>query len=822
MNAYILRLFCSTIITFLTTQATANDGKSNMIIISIKLPDGIKDDSISIEFRKQGAYKPMYPYTSLKSKNINGIAEFKINSQSSLHLLFPVLIRRGVPAFLLSPGDEVAIDARQKNLQISGKGSEKINLLQSISKRIRLLRVPEKKRLYTLENFYMMSNFYDSSNMIIEEELTLASATIPHNILHQIKAELITDNEDDRLLHFELTRRQPLYKNEMQLFCKIYDSLIVNTQYKWLCSLTEDAGFSEFYFSAVKAQIRRNDGHMSNESNSDKDPGIRRRKQYYEQALTMFKGKILANVMYTIIGREGFHHYGFIPEINELLNRFYQSDAFDAEVKQNMQVYEKKERIRWATAGKTFELPILTRKDPQGNDIFMGPDNFKDKLLLLNFYNPQEANKDLTSPITNRFSDCPLLLVANIAVKQPIPGIPLLPATWHLKESPSDSALTAVYGISSLPAIFLYSSYGSFLKAYYPAEEHIESEALVAVITEQLQYMNDGPYVFNEDARQTIITLEQGKLRKTSFEKKKGIVFTVNTDTPGTTFSVTLADSLKIPPAVYPEPEKLLVLSDLEGNFKALRQLLQHNNIIDENLNWKFKNGHLAILGDVFDRGQQVTECLWLIYNLEQQAAVHGGYLHFILGNHEIMNLTGHLGYQAPKYKNNTALLKLTHAQLYAPNSELGKWLRTKNVVEKIGSSLLTHGGISPEVIRLGLQPADINGRIRRFLAKTNDIDTTMYILTDALTSPYWYRGYYKNSNETLAIKNLNNVLDVFDVKQVITGHTIVEKITEHYNGRLFNTDTHHAKGISEGLLITSNIFYRISNKGEPQKIWPE
>ncbi len=45
--------------------------------------------------------------------------------------------------------------------------------------------------------------------------------------------------------------------------------------------------------------------------------------------------------------------------------------------------------------------------------------------------------------------------------------------------------------------------------------------------------------------------------------------------------------------------------------------------------------------GDMFDRGDQVTECLWLVYALEETAKAAGGYVHFILGNHELMNLQG-------------------------------------------------------------------------------------------------------------------------------------------------------------------------------------
>jgi hypothetical protein len=45
-----------------------------------------------------------------------------------------------------------------------------------------------------------------------------------------------------------------------------------------------------------------------------------------------------------------------------------------------------------------------------------------------------------------------------------------------------------------------------------------------------------------------------------------------------------------------------------------------------------------------------VTETLWFVYSLEQQAALQGGKGHALLGNHEIMSLE-------KKYKNINAMM---------------------------------------------------------------------------------------------------------------------------------------------------------------------
>src|SRR5688572_2458060 len=130
----------------------------------------------------------------------------------------------------------------------------------------------------------------------------------------------------------------------------------------------------------------------------------------------------------------------------------------------------------------------------------------------------------------------------------------------------------------------------------------------------------DGPYVMYKDGKTYIryVMVENGlKLLKTDTlesPKKSGISVPVATDEPGKTFQVILKDELKNEMSEYPGVTKLFVVSDIEGNFRFFRKLLQANAVIDSNYNWTFGNGHLVLTGDYFDRGSQVTEAMWLIY----------------------------------------------------------------------------------------------------------------------------------------------------------------------------------------------------------------
>jgi hypothetical protein len=105
----------------------------------------------------------------------------------------------------------------------------------------------------------------------------------------------------------------------------------------------------------------------------------------------------------------------------------------------------------------------------------------------------------------------------------------------------------------------------------------------------------------------------------------------------------TAASEVRLAPAT-----PLFVLADTHGEFEIAVELLTRQKIIDSRLRWSFGKGHLAVLGDVFDRGPNHTEILWLLYELEAQAARAGGAVHVMLGIHESMALGGDERYLIP------------------------------------------------------------------------------------------------------------------------------------------------------------------------------
>lgn len=285
-------------------------------------------------------------------------------------------------------------------------------------------------------------------------------------------------------------------------------------------------------------------------------------------------------------------------------------------------------------------------------------------------------------------------------------------------------------------------------------------------------------------------------------------------------FDFKLKYSINIEKDVYELPDKMLIVSDIEGNFRGFSLILKGAGVINEDFGWIFGNGHLVLCGDFFDRGINVTECLWLIYKLENEAELQGGKVHFILGNHELMNMRNDFRYVRKKYLVNADSLNLNYQDWYDVNTELGKWLRSKNGIEKIGDFLFLHAGISKDFPKDTLSLNEINNNIRASLDKIFEKGEASKDNFIGSNSPLWYRGIV---NETETQQDIENTLFAFNASKMIIGHTIVERIKFLYNNKIIAIDIEHKentdKGIMYALWYDNGEFFTIDNNGIKTKL---
>ena len=275
-----------------------------------------------------------------------------------------------------------------------------------------------------------------------------------------------------------------------------------------------------------------------------------------------------------------------------------------------------------------------------------------------------------------------------------------------------------------------------------------------------------------------------------------------------------------------PRGTPLFVMADTHGEYQIAVELLTKQKVIGPDLKWSFGKGHLAVLGDIFDRGPNHTEILWLLYELEAQAKKAGGAVHVMLGNHESMALGGDERYLNPKYlKVKEALKSPAYSALWGESTLLGQWLRTKAAVMKIGDYLCLHGGISAEVAERGLTLAQLNDAVRRSLGERQPDGFVM-----SPNGPLWYRGYFpdaaRDSGSTVATTgDVDKALAFYGVKAVFVGHTIVPAVTSLFDGRVIAVQvyphqdeaTHHAE--MQALLVKQGVFYRARIDGTTEAL---
>ena len=344
---------------------------------------------------------------------------------------------------------------------------------------------------------------------------------------------------------------------------------------------------------------------------------------------------------------------------------------------------------------------------------------------------------------------------------------------------------------------------------------------------------NEGPYVFYKNDSILNVNYIKGNrddgfyVDSKEYSISSDITSTSYFQIDSTSFDFTINSDIKTPKTMYNDENPIIAISDIEGGFKSFRDFLIQNQVIDNNLNWTFGKGHLVLVGDFVDRGWSVTQVLWFIYKLEQEAEKYGGYVHFIIGNHELKNMQGNYGAAGDKYLAVSNILGKVQSELYSPNSFLGRWMSSKNSLELINGNLFAHGGIHPDVADSNLNLDEINQIIRHNYYKPyfpKPEKTVENLINSTKKGICWYRGYFKDD---LTQEEVERGLDLFNAKTVIVGHTLQSKVNRQYNGKVIGIDVKHPKdyqkywpkGQTEGLLIEGNKYYRVFNNGDKKEI---
>jgi calcineurin-like phosphoesterase family protein len=276
---------------------------------------------------------------------------------------------------------------------------------------------------------------------------------------------------------------------------------------------------------------------------------------------------------------------------------------------------------------------------------------------------------------------------------------------------------------------------------------------------------------------------------------------------------LTVTSSVSIAAAAddtWSDVERVVAFGDIHGDYEKFTAMLQSAGLVDTRLKWRGGSTHFVQLGDVTDRGPESRKIVDLIMSLEKQAGRARGAVHFVIGNHEAMNMVGDLRYVHPGeyeafrtsksrsvrnqvYKNHVTFVKKNVAEeewpvfnpayrekwdtehplgwvelrrAWGPGGKYGKWLVKHHGVIRINDMLFAHGGIGPKFVETSRK--SLNDQISADL-KTGLFDSDGLLMDSE--GPLWYRGLAMNPEDEEA-PHLEALMATHGVSHVVIAHT--------------------------------------------------
>lgn len=345
--------------------------------------------------------------------------------------------------------------------------------------------------------------------------------------------------------------------------------------------------------------------------------------------------------------------------------------------------------------------------------------------------------------------------------------------------------------------------------------------ALDAQQSAALDSLNDGPHVFwQSDTDAFVFYLCHGDLALQRYRTSSKLKFDGMCDDSLDAYEFP-AKAPTIEPYEFDGVERVFVMSDIHGDYDELVAMLRTAGVIDDADRWSWGKGHMVVVGDVFDRGDGVTQCLWLIHRLESEAREAGGRLHYVLGNHEMMALRGDERYVNAKYLGGIVrYTSIAYRDLFGPDMELGRWLRTKHVAVKINDVVFVHGGLGPQVVERGLDLGKLNETARSVIdMRSSELffsDVPFFV--NGTEGPLWYRGYYygmEGRYTKITSEELDDVLKFYGAKTIVVGHSEIGQVSQLFGGRVYGVDVPvEALGGFEALLWKDGAFFQVGVDG--------
>jgi hypothetical protein len=227
------------------------------------------------------------------------------------------------------------------------------------------------------------------------------------------------------------------------------------------------------------------------------------------------------------------------------------------------------------------------------------------------------------------------------------------------------------------------------------------------------------------------------------------------------------------------ELQRFFVIGDIHGEIDALMALLQQVELIDNRtFSWCGGAAILWFLGDFFDRGTDGIAVIDFIMRLQQEAAMVGGTVQSLLGNHEVAILSAYRFADQPArgpggtfysvWKRNGG----QDSDLRRLTSDHIEWMTNLPAMACVGDKLLIHAD-STFYRKYGHSIGEVNQAITDVLSSDKSVEWDF--LLDKFT-----RGEFDKSH-LYGKKRAKQMLQYFGGRQIIHGHTPIRYMTKQH-----------------------------------------
>lgn len=250
-----------------------------------------------------------------------------------------------------------------------------------------------------------------------------------------------------------------------------------------------------------------------------------------------------------------------------------------------------------------------------------------------------------------------------------------------------------------------------------------------------------------------------------------------------------------------PAPERVVAIADLHGDLEAAQKAFRLAGAVDAQDKWI--GGKLVVVqtGDVVDRGDDDKKIIDWLDRVRSEAKAAGGEVILLLGNHELMNVSGDFRYvtsggfsafAAGPVASEHAAAVPEHARgraaAFAPGGSYAKKLAAEHLLfVRVGRSLFIHGGILPK--HLGVLAESDQATRDWLLGGKAPPESVMG--DDGLV---WTRSYSDKPTDA-DCKRLEEVLARLEADRLVMGHTVQQGgITEACGGKAWRIDVGMAR----------------------------